>query len=82
MSRRLLVRLDRVELAEIPKAARRQGLTTNEWVRQALRAARRAEPGTDANKKLAIIRAASQYSFPIAEIEDMLAEIGRGFSTA
>ena len=79
MSKRLQVLLDEAELAEIRKAARRQRLTTAAWVRQALRAARRTEPRTDAKKKLAVVRAAVQHSFPTADIEQMLAEIERGY---
>ncbi len=71
--------LEETELAEIRKAARRQHLTTAAWVRQALRAARRAEPGADAKKKLAVVRAAVGHSFPTADIDQMLAEIERGY---
>jgi hypothetical protein len=73
------VLLEEAELAEIRKAARRQRLTTAAWVRQALRAARRTEPQTDAKKKLAVVRAAVQHSFPTADIEQMPAEIERGY---
>jgi hypothetical protein len=79
MSKRLQVLLDETEMAEIRKAARRQRLTTAAWVRQALRAARRAEPGADAKKKLAVVRAAVAHDFPTADIDQMLAEIERGY---
>lgn len=79
MSKRLQVLLDAAEMAEIRKLARRQRLTTAAWVRQALRAARRAEPGTDAKKKVAIVRAAVGHSFPAADIDQMLAEVERGY---
>ena len=78
MSKRLQVLFEETELAEIRKVARRQRLTTAEWVRQALRMARRAEPGTDAKKKLTTVRAAVDHAFPTADIDQMLAEIGRG----
>ena len=71
--------LDAAELAEIRKTARRQRLTTAAWVRQALRAARRAEPAADAKKKLAVVRAATLNAFPTADIDAMLAEIERGY---
>jgi hypothetical protein len=51
----------------------------SEWVRQALRSARRAEPGTDAGKKLDALRAAAHHGFPAGDIERMLAEIERGY---
>ena len=79
MSKRLQVLLDEAELTEIRKAARRQRLTTAAWVRQALRAARRAEPGADAKKKLAVVRAAARHAFPTADIDQMLAEIEQGY---
>ena len=79
MSRRLQVLLEETELAEIRKAARRQRLTTGAWVRQALRAARRSEPGADAKKKLAVVRAAVGHAFPTADIDHMLAEIEQGY---
>ena len=78
MSKRLQVLFEETELAEIRKLARRQRLTTAEWVRQALRAARRAEPGTDAKKKLTTVRAAVEHALPTADIDQMLAEIERG----
>jgi hypothetical protein len=79
MSKRLQVLLDESELSDIRKTARRQKLTTAAWVRQALRAARRAEPGTDAKKKLAVVRAAARHRFPTADIAQMLAEIEQGY---
>lgn len=79
MSKRLQVILDDAELLEIQRAAKRQRLTTAEWVRQALRAARRAAPRTDAKKKLDVVRAAARHAFPTADIDDMLHEIERGY---
>ena len=79
MSKRLQVLLDQAELTEIRRAARSKQLTTAAWVRQALRAARRAEPGSDAKKKLAVVRAAVGHAFPTADIDRMLAEIERGY---
>jgi SOS response regulatory protein OraA/RecX len=79
MSKRLQVLLDESEFAEIRKAARRQRLTTAAWVRQVLRSARRAEPGTDAKKKLAVVRVAARHGFPVADIDQMLAEIEQGY---
>ncbi|MCC6764557.1 MAG: antitoxin [Deltaproteobacteria bacterium] len=78
MSKRLQVIVDDSELLEIQRAARRERLTTAEWVRRALRAARRAAPRTDAKKKLAVVRAAAGYDFPTGDIDSMLEEIERG----
>lgn len=80
MSRRLQVLLDDAELAEVRRAARRQRLSTAAWVRLALRAARRTEPGGDSRKKLAAVRAAARNAFPTADIGNMLAEIERGYA--
>lgn len=79
MSKRLQVLLDEAELAEIQETARRQRMTTAEWVRQALRAARRSAPGADVKKRLEVVRAAARHSFPTADIDQMLAEIERGY---
>jgi hypothetical protein len=79
MSKRLQVLLDEAELADVRRAARRQRMTTAEWVRQALRAARRTAPEGDPKKKIAVVRAAARHQFPTADIGQMLAEIERGY---
>jgi hypothetical protein len=71
--------VDEEELAEIQRAARRSRMTTAEWVRQALRKAQRAEPRADARKKMAVVREAAAHAFPTADIDQMLAEIERGY---
>ena len=76
---RLQVVLDAKELAEIQRFARQQRLTTAEWVRQALRAARRAVPTASARKKLTAVRAASHHAFPAPDIDQMLREVARGY---
>ena len=80
MSKRLQVVLEDAELAEIQRTARQLRMTTAEWVRQALRTARRGVPAGDARKKLAVVRAAAGHSFPTADIDQMLAEIERGYA--
>lgn len=79
MSKRLQVLLEEPELREIQKAARRNHVTVAEWVRQALRAARRREPEGDRARKLAAIREAVRHRFPAPPIEQMLEEIERGY---
>jgi hypothetical protein len=76
---RLQVVLDAKELAEIQRYARQQRMTTAEWVRQALRTARKAAPGVDGKKKMAAIRAATHHAFPAPGIEQMIREIERGY---
>ena len=79
MTKRLQVLLEEPEWREIQRAARVQRLTIAEWVRQALRAARRRQPTGDLDRKLGAVRAASQHSFPSGGVEQMLDEIERGY---
>ena len=80
MSKRLQVLLDDAELRDIQRIARRQHVTVAEWVRQVLRAARRREPGGDVSRKLEAVRAAAGHAFPTAEVDEMLAQIERGYA--
>lgn len=82
MSKRLQVVLDDEEMAEIQRAARRNHMTSSEWVRQVLRKAGRAEPRGDVKKRLAVVRAAAAHAFPTADIDRMLEEIERGYLPA
>jgi nitroreductase len=79
MSKRLQVLLEEDELREIQRAARRSKTTVAEWVRQALRAARRREPTGNRLRKLQAIREAARHRFPAPPIEQMLEEIERGY---
>jgi hypothetical protein len=80
MSKRLQVLLDEAELRDVQRAARRDRVTTAEWVRRALRSARRAQPLTDTGRKLDVIRLAARHAFPAPDISQMLAEIERGYA--
>lgn len=79
MAKRLQVILKDPEYREIQRMARSRHMSIAEWVRQALESARRKEPVGDMGKKLAIIRAAAQHQFPVSAIEDMLADIEKGY---
>lgn len=79
MSQRLQVLLDESEFAELRRIARRHLMTVAEWVRQALRAARRDEPATEPRRKLAVVRESALGAYPTADIDVMLAEIERGY---
>ena len=81
MSKRLQVLLDEREWREIRKTARTRRMTVAEWVRQALRGARREVSTGDVDAKLAAIRAAARHSFPTADIDRMNEEIERGYLT-
>ena len=80
VSKRLQVLLDDTELREIQQLARRRRVTVAEWVRQALRAAKRREPRDDMKRKLEMVRAASTHAFPSGSIEDMLGDIEKGYA--
>jgi len=81
MSKRLQVLLDEPEWREVQRAARARRTTVAEWVRQALRAARRQEPLGDAGRKLDVVRSAARHAYPVADIDRMLAEIESGYLT-
>jgi hypothetical protein len=79
MTKRLQVLLDDEELAEFQRLARRRRMTTADWVRTSLRAAREAEGGADVGQKLAAIRRAMRHEFPTGDVDQLLAEIDRGY---
>lgn len=79
MSTRLQVVLDEQEMEAIREDARRHGLTVSEWVRQALRNVRREFSAGEPARKLAAVRAAARHNFPTADIDQMVAEIERGY---
>jgi hypothetical protein len=79
VSKRLQVLLPDQELAEIQRLARRERLAVGEWVRRALRDARSRQPVNDPEIKLNSIRKAAEYSFPSADIGQMLREIEEGY---
>ncbi|MCU0305156.1 MAG: hypothetical protein MUC56_13980 [Thermoanaerobaculales bacterium] len=82
MSTRLQVVVDDAELGAIRAAAQQRGMTVSEWVREALKDARRRVSGGSSDRKLAAIRAADRLAFPTADIDDMVAEIERGYGEA
>lgn len=81
MSKRLQVLLDETEYNEIQTIARENGMSTAEWVREALRRAKRDYPHARAARKLAALDAATAYSFPTADIGRMLGEIEEGYGS-
>lgn len=81
MAKRLQVILQDAEYREIQRIARTRHMSIAEWVRQALAAARRYEPLGDSGKKLDVIREASRHEFPTADIDEMLADIERGYGS-
>ncbi len=66
-------------MTEIQRLARRERVTVGEWVRRVLREARTRQPVNDPEAKLKAVRKAARYSFPTADIEEMLSEIEQGY---
>lgn len=79
MSKRLQVLIPDAEMADIKRLARRENLTVGDWVRQTLREARIRRPVNDPATRLNAIRRGAEYSFPTADIDQMLREIERGY---
>lgn len=79
MSKRLQVLLEDGEFGQLRATARRHGMTVSEWVRQLIREGARQDDSGDPARKLEIIRWASEFSFPTADIDQMLAEIEQGY---
>ena len=79
MTDRLEVLLDDAELRTIQGLARRDKLTTPEWVRRRLREGMDAGPRPDTATRLDAIHAAYRQASaePAPEIGQMLDEIGR-----
>jgi hypothetical protein len=79
MSKRLQVLLPDQEMSDIRRLAKRERLTVGEWVRRVLREARSSRSVIEPETKLKSIRQAAKYSFPTADIDQMLNEIERGY---
>lgn len=79
MTKRLQVLLDDVELRTIQRLARRDRLTTAEWVRRRLREGAASGGRPDTASKLAAIHAAYRHEAPAPDIDQMLDEIERGY---
>jgi hypothetical protein len=75
------VLLDDVELRAIQRLARRDKLTTAEWVRRRLREGATAGSRPDTASKLAAIHAAYRHEAPAPDIDQMLDEIERGYQS-
>ena len=77
MSKRLQIRLTDLEMANLLRLAKRENLRVGEWVRRALREASASRMGVDPEMKLKSVKRAAQYSFPTADVAQMLSEIER-----
>lgn len=74
MSKRLQVVVGEVDLERYERSAQASGQTLSEWVRQAMSVAERERSSGDVEAKLAAVRKAATYCFPVADIDTMLAE--------
>jgi hypothetical protein len=81
MSKRLQVLLADREMSEIQLLAQREQLSVGEWVRRTLREARTRQSAGDPGAKLKAVRRAVEYSFPTADIDQMLHEIEQGYQS-
>jgi hypothetical protein len=79
MTKRLQVLFEDDELRELQRVARQHRMTTAEWVRRSLRAARDADAGADTTQKLGAVRRAAAFAFPAGDIETLLEEIEQGY---
>jgi hypothetical protein len=79
MSKRLQVLLPDQEMLEIQRLAKQERLTVGEWVRRVLREARADRPAFEPEAKLKAVRRAAEFSFPTADVKQMLSEIERGY---
>jgi hypothetical protein len=79
MSKRLQVLLPDQEMSDIRRLAKQEQLTVGEWVRRTLREARASRPEVGPEMKLKAVRRAAEYSFPTADVDQMLREIERGY---
>lgn len=57
------------------RTAEAAGLSLSEWARQAMRTAAREYSSGDVEAKLAAIRKAASYSFPVPDIDTLRAEM-------
>lgn len=80
MSKRLQVVFEEEELRELQEAAREEGVTLSAWVRRTLRVARAGKPSGSIETQLGAVRAAAQHRHPTADIDQMLAEVERGYA--
>lgn len=79
MLQRLQVLLDEEEFEGVRHAAAARRVSVADWVRDAIRRARREQASASVDRKIAAIRAAARHNFPTADIDQMLEEIERGY---
>lgn len=78
MAKRISLTLQDIEFSEFQSLAQSQGKSLTEWVRRTLVQALRKHSTQSVERKLNALRVAAKYSFPTADIEDMLSQIEQG----
>ena len=81
MSKRLQVVMEEAEMRAVRRAAKLSRVTVSAWAREALRKALRVQPTGERSRKLAVLDRALVHEFPAPDIEEMNAEIGRGYDS-
>lgn len=79
VSIRLQVLLPEKEVAEIRRLAEQENLSVGEWVRRTLRDARARQSLREPGLKLKALRKAAACSYPVADLDQMLGEIEKGY---
>lgn len=79
MSKRLQVLLSDAEYARVQKLAKRRKQTLGAFVRETLRSVVPPRSVDHSSEKLKVIEKAARYSFPIADLDVLLAEIESGY---
>lgn len=74
MGKRLQVVVKEEDLERYERSAQASGQTLSEWARQAMNAAEWHTSSGDVETKLAAIRKAATYNFPVPDIDTLLAE--------
>lgn len=73
--------MDDAEYRELLKVSRKNGMTVSQWVRHVLATMGRREPIHDVGPKLRAVREALKHSYPTADIDQMLEETERGYTS-
>ena len=79
MSSRLQVLVSDREMEEFQRLAKQEHATLGEWVRRTLKEAGASKPVIGPEAKLQAVRSAVECDFPAPDIDQMLAEVERGY---
>ena len=80
MSKRLQVLIADEELTRIRHLAEQENLSVGEWVRRTLSEACANRSLREPGQKLKALREAAAYTYPTADLDQMLGEIEKGYA--